>query len=189
MGPNLAAVFLDRDGVLNEERPGYVLRPGQVRLLPGAAQGVRLLNAAGLLVVVVTNQSPIARGLLTEAGLQTIHCRLRELLAAEDATLDAIYYCPDIAGPLRKPEPGMLLQAADDLGLDLARCYLVGDQETDILAARRAGCRAAVALETAGHNCWNWMAGPDSSSDLRFPDWIAQNLLEAARQIVAHLNS
>jgi D-glycero-D-manno-heptose 1,7-bisphosphate phosphatase len=182
------AVFLDRDGVLTEDVPGYVLRPEQVRLLPGAAEGVRLLHDAGRRVVVVTNQSPVARGLLTEAELQALHERLRELLAAAGGGgLDAIYYCPyhpegtvpayTRDSELRKPAPGMLLQAARDLDLDLAQCYLVGDQETDIRAAHRAGCRAALALAGSRYGrCEDW---PEP------PDHVAEDLPAAVRWILA----
>ncbi len=151
------AVFLDRDGVLIEDSPNYITRVDQVRLLPGAAEATRELNDVGFKVVVVTNQSAVARGLVTEEGVENIHAYLRRLLAQESgARIDKIYYCPfhpdgtvpQYAKPSdrRKPRPGMLLDAARDLGIDLRRSYLVGDRESDMIAAKEAGCRAIAVL-------------------------------------------
>lgn len=149
------AVFLDRDKTLIAD-PGFIRRPDQVQLLPGAADAIRRFRAAGYKVIMVTNQSGIARGLLTEADLQAVHDRLQTLLRAERAELDAIYYCPYLDGPdakvaiyrraspLRKPQPGMLLEAAADHRLDLARSWMIGDAERDVEAGRRAGCRGVL---------------------------------------------
>ncbi len=147
------AVFLDRDGTIIED-VGYVSRPDQVRLLPGAAEAIRRLRRAGYLVVIVSNQSGVARGLLTEDDLETVHQRMIDLLAAEGATIDGTYYCPFIDGKdakvaayrrkslLRKPEAGMLLKAAEELDIDLARSWMIGDADRDMEAGRRAGCRS-----------------------------------------------
>ncbi|MBI3910097.1 MAG: HAD family hydrolase [Armatimonadetes bacterium] len=144
------AVFLDRDGVLTEDR-GYLSDAADLRLLEGAAEALHCLRAAGWALVVVTNQSAVARGMLTEEGLAAIHARLQERLSASGARVDAIYYCPHHPEaaredyrrdcPCRKPAPGMLLAAAADLNLDLSASWLVGDQERDIEAAQRAGVR------------------------------------------------
>jgi D-glycero-D-manno-heptose 1,7-bisphosphate phosphatase len=147
------AVFLDRDNTLIHD-PGYLRDPAQVRLLDGAAEAVRDLRAAGYAIVVVTNQSGVARGYLTEDDVAAIHQRLEELLLAHGAGLDRVYYCPYLEGAeavcpayrrdsdLRKPRPGMLLLAARELGLDLSRSWMVGDSERDVQAGRAAGCRA-----------------------------------------------
>jgi D-glycero-D-manno-heptose 1,7-bisphosphate phosphatase len=141
------AVFLDRDGTLNcPPAPGeYVLAPEGVALLEGAGEAVALLANAGYARVVVSNQRGVALGLLTEAELDEVDARLRDLLAEQDASLDASYYCmhglEDGCG-CRKPQPGLLLQAAEELGLDLARSWMVGDSEGDLEAGRRAGCAA-----------------------------------------------
>lgn len=147
-----AAVFLDRDNTLIAD-PGYISDPDQVRLLPGAAAALRRIRSAGFAAVVVTNQSGIARGRITEPQLAAVHARMRELLRAQGADVDAIYYCPYLDGPeavvagyrrdsdLRKPKPGMLLSAAREMGIDLGRSWMVGDSVRDIEAGRAAGCR------------------------------------------------
>lgn len=142
------AVFLDRDDTLIRDT-GYLSDPDAIELLPGAADGLRALNRAGLPVIVVTNQSGIARGLLTEQTLHVIHARLLKMLKGEGTRIDAVYYCPHhrdgavaeyrMACTCRKPAPGMLLQAARDFSLDLARCYLVGDKADDMEAIHRVG--------------------------------------------------
>jgi histidinol-phosphate phosphatase family protein len=136
-----AAVFLDRDGTIIED-PGFVTDPAAVRLLPGAAPAIARLNRAGLPVVVVTNQSGIARGLLDETAYAAITRRLDELLAEAGARLDACYHCPhhpDFTGACecRKPGPLLYRRAAADHELDLARSWWVGDRLRDVLPAER----------------------------------------------------
>jgi D-glycero-D-manno-heptose 1,7-bisphosphate phosphatase len=148
-----AAAFLDRDGTINLDS-GYVRAPEQVRLLDGAGTAIGRLNRAGVRVIVVSNQSGLARGMLDERTLGRIHERLRELLAGHHARLDAVYVCPHLqvaqgatvtryaaACDCRKPLAGMLHRAASDWGLDLSACWMVGDSPTDVAAGRRAGCR------------------------------------------------
>jgi D-glycero-D-manno-heptose 1,7-bisphosphate phosphatase len=143
-----AAAFLDRDGTINVKAPEgeYVETPAEVRLLPGAAAAVRRLNEAGIPVLVVTNQRGIALGRMTEADLAAVHRRLAELLAAEGARVDAWYHCPHDRGECdcRKPEPGMLLRAAREHGVDLERSVMIGDAESDVEAGRRAGARTVL---------------------------------------------
>ena len=148
------AIFLDRDGTLIEDRH-YLRDPDQVRLLPGVADAVRRLNAAAIPAVVVTNQSGIARGLLTEADYAATARRLDELLAAMGARLDGHYHCPhlpDVTGPCdcRKPGPLLYERAARDLDLDLAASWWVGDRERDLGAADRFGGRAILVVTGAG---------------------------------------
>ena len=144
------AAFLDRDGTVIEH-VHYLSDPALVRLLPGAAGALRRLRHAGFARVLVTNQSAIGRGMLTVDRLEEIHAELERQLAASGATLDGIYYCPDapagddrtvVESPDRKPGPGMLLRAADDLGLDLGASWMVGDLISDVLAGLNAGCRS-----------------------------------------------
>jgi D-glycero-D-manno-heptose 1,7-bisphosphate phosphatase len=145
------AVFLDRDGVLIEDT-GYLADPEGVTLLPGVGEALRAFRERGWRLVVVTNQSGVARGLFTLERLEEIHVRLVRLLAAEGVRLDALYFCPHHAdgsrAPFnvpcehRKPGPGMLRAAAARLGLSLPACWMVGDKESDVRAGYAAGCRA-----------------------------------------------
>ena len=137
------AVFFDRDGTLIEDEH-YLARPELVRLRPQAAAAVRRVNAAGLAAVVVTNQSGIARGLLTEDDYRAVAARLDALLAEGGARLDATYHCPhlpEITGPCECRKPGVALyeQAARELDLDLAASAYVGDRFRDVVPARRFG--------------------------------------------------
>lgn len=137
------AVFLDRDGTLIED-PGYLGDPAAVRLLPGAAASVSRLNEAGLLAIVVTNQSGIARGRLTEDDYQAVAARLDALLRTEGARLDAQYFCPhlpELSGPCECRKPGTLLfrQAADRFGIDLVESWWVGDRLRDAEPAATLG--------------------------------------------------
>jgi D-glycero-D-manno-heptose 1,7-bisphosphate phosphatase len=155
-----AAVFLDRDGTLNVFK-GYISEPDEIELLDGAAEAVRIVNEKGYLAVLATNQPVVARGACTLRTLDDIHCRLEALLGAQGAYLDAIYFCPHhpdkgFAGenPLyktdcacRKPKPGMLLRAAEELRIDLASSYMVGDAPTDVQTALNAGCRPVLLSE------------------------------------------
>ena len=146
-------VFLDRDGVLNYRIPGdtYVTRPEQLEVLPHAAEAVRTLRERGYTIVVITNQRGVARGFMSEQQVAQVHAKLRDVLGAEGAALDGIYYCPhdrDDGCPCRKPRPGMLLQAAEELGLDLTRSVLVGDNVTDLQAAEAAGIPLRIFMES-----------------------------------------
>ncbi|MEK7374927.1 MAG: HAD family hydrolase, partial [Thermodesulfobacteriota bacterium] len=142
-GKKQAAVFLDRDGTINEE-VGYLDRIEKLRLIPGAAEAIRLINESGMKAIVVTNQSGVARKFFDEASVDEVHARLRDMLRAEGAFLDGVYYCPHHPTEgrgdylrtcdCRKPAPGLLLRAAEELQLDLARSYMVGDTLKDIEA-------------------------------------------------------
>jgi D,D-heptose 1,7-bisphosphate phosphatase len=144
------AVFLDRDGTVIEH-VHYLSDPAAVRLLPGAAEALTRLRRAGFACVLVTNQSAIGRGMITDDRLHQIHVEMNRQLAAQGAALDGIYYCPDVPtdggrtvveNHNRKPGPGMLLQAAAELGLDLGTSWMVGDLISDVLAGLNAGCRS-----------------------------------------------
>lgn len=145
----IAAVFLDRDGVLIEDS-GYPHREDQLIMMPGAAEAVRRLNTMGYVVIVVTNQSGVGRGLFSEDQMHAFNALIVRRLAAKGARIQAVYACPfhnearDPAyfhpdHPDRKPNPGMILKAAADHGIDLKRAFMIGDQPSDIEAARRAG--------------------------------------------------
>jgi D-glycero-D-manno-heptose 1,7-bisphosphate phosphatase len=149
-----AAVFLDRDGTLIED-PGYLADPAQVRLLPGAAQAVARLDRAGYPCIVATNQSGIARGLLSEAQYLDTEARLDALLAEQGARLAAHYFCPhhpELTGPCECRKPGSLLyrRAAEQLGIDLARSWWIGDRVRDIQPALALGGAGILVLTGAG---------------------------------------
>jgi D-glycero-D-manno-heptose 1,7-bisphosphate phosphatase len=148
------AVFLDRDGTIIEDA-GYLHDPASVRLLPGAAPAIRALNQQGWIVVVVTNQSGIARGLVTLDEYRATERQLDELLALDGARLDAHYFCPhlpEMNGPCDCRKPGALLyrQAAERFGIDLPRSWWVGDRVRDILPAKILGGKGILVLTGAG---------------------------------------
>lgn len=166
------AVFLDRDGTVNEE-VGYLGHPDGLRLLPGVTAALAALQAAGWQLVIVSNQSGVGRGLFPLDAVAAVDARLRALLAAAGVRLTASYYCPHApweSCDCRKPAPGLLLRAAADLGIDLSRSYMVGDQPRDVAAGRAAGCRTILLGD-----------GTDPAADLVLPDlptaaaWIVQH--------------
>lgn len=143
------AVFLDRDGTINEERE-YLYKVEECRFLPGVKEAVKRLNSAGYLVIVVTNQSGIARGYYTESDLERLHHYMTEEFTDSGARVDGWYYCPhhpefpagEAACDCRKPLPGMLLAASGELGIDLSSSWMVGDKSADMEAGIAAGCRS-----------------------------------------------
>jgi D-glycero-D-manno-heptose 1,7-bisphosphate phosphatase len=152
--PSRPALFLDRDGVLNEDH-GYVYRWEDFRWIPGARDVVAAFNRAGWLVIVVTNQSGVGRGYYSEADVHTLHARMSEDLAQAGGHIDAFYYAPDHPDapldayrhpdpPLRKPNPGMILQALQDWPVDREASLLIGDKPSDLEAALRAGIRGVL---------------------------------------------
>jgi D-glycero-D-manno-heptose 1,7-bisphosphate phosphatase len=180
-----SAVFLDRDGTLIEEKC-YISRPDQVQLLPGAAQGLTMLRSAGFACVVVTNQSGIGRGMFTEADMRAVHDEMYRQLRQAGTELDGVYHCPIaprvsdqtvIDHPERKPGPGMLLRAAQELDLDLSSSWMVGDKTCDVLAGRNAGCRGGILLRS-GHDILASLA------HLGDNDVVLDDLLAAAHWIL-----
>lgn len=154
------AIFLDRDGTINEY-VGFLTKPEELELIPGAAQAIKRLRRTDYLIVVVTNQPVVARGEVTEEELREIHNKMETLLGMEGAYVNAIYHCPHhphkgydgevvelkIECDCRKPKAGMLLQAAKDFNIDLENSWMVGDRECDVLAGKTAGCRTALISE------------------------------------------
>ncbi|MBO7328545.1 MAG: HAD family hydrolase [Lentisphaeria bacterium] len=151
------AFFLDRDGVLNVEI-GYLHEAEKTILLPGVAEALQLIHQAGFMVIVVTNQSGVAKKMYPVENIHQVHARLQRLLLgfSPESAADAWYYCPHdpaVTGKCscRKPEPGMLLQAAADFDVDLSESYMIGDRIHDLFAGVNAGC-AGVCLVTTGYN-------------------------------------
>ncbi len=146
------ACFLDRDGVVNVE-VDYLYEPDKVAIVEGTAEALRRLKELGFLRIVVTNQGGVARGMYGEEDIQAVHRRIRELLAAEGAEIDAFYHCPHhekFTGecPCRKPAPGMLLAAAREHDIDMARSFMVGDRLSDLEAGRNGGCAVSYLVRT-----------------------------------------
>lgn len=142
--PSVRAIFLDRDGVLTRERSDYVKNQDELDLLPGIFKPLREIRNRGFRIILVTNQSVVGRGLASHETLRMIHQKLSDELEKNGCYLDAIYYCPHLPQDgcdCRKPQPGMILRAARELGIDLNRSWLIGDKEIDMEAARRAGCK------------------------------------------------
>lgn len=144
-----SAVFLDRDGVINRKAASesdYITRWEEMEILPGVERAIALLNRAGFLVIVATNQRGVAKGLLTIAQLECIHQRMCEHLADAGARIHEIYYCPHELDPpcnCRKPKAGMLFEAARVHDIDLTSSWMIGDSEKDVEAGKRAGCKTA----------------------------------------------
>jgi D-glycero-D-manno-heptose 1,7-bisphosphate phosphatase len=172
-------VFLDRDGTINQE-VAYLSDPEAIALIPGASRAIRLINHLGLWAVVVSNQSGVARGYFPASVVEEMNERLRSLLGLAGASLDGVYYCPhhpDAGCPCRKPEPGMLQRAAEDLGIALPASYMVGDKADDIKAIHRVGGKGILVLTGYGkEQLGAWTEGP--------PDFVAQDLLEATYWIL-----
>ena len=171
-----AAVFLDKDGTLVENVP-YSADPGEMRLTPGAGEACRALNRHGFALVVVSNQSGVARGLFDEDALITVESRLRTLLGRHGATLEDFIYCPHHpegsvtayrqACRCRKPRPGMLFDAAERHRLDLSRSWMVGDILDDVEAGTRAGCRS-ILIDNGNET--EWITAGERRPDFRVPD-------------------
>ena len=171
------AAFLDRDGVINRKAASegeYVTHWERMQILPGVAEAIALLNRAGYLVIVVSNQRSVAKGLVTAADLDVLHRRMCDELARAGARIDAVYYCPHELQPpcgCRKPQPGMLLQASRTHNLKLSASWMIGDSDTDIDAGKNAGCRTVRVLRT------------DETVNGK-ANLIAQSLLDATQQIL-----
>ncbi len=155
------AIFLDRDGTINEE-VNLLNKPEQLKLIEGAAEAIRLINKSDYLAIIVTNQPVIARNLCSIEELEYIHASLETILGKERAYVNAIYYCPHhpdkgypeerpeykIDCECRKPKPGMLLQAAKDWNIDLSKSYMIGDSDRDLKVGQNAGCKESIAIKT-----------------------------------------
>lgn len=182
-------VFLDRDGTVTEEI-GYVNDPRRLRLIPGSAEAIALLNAKNIPVILATNQAGVARGYFKEEMIGRCHARLEEMLAALGARLDAIFYCPhhpSVGEPpyrqdceCRKPKPGMLLKAAERFGLDLSRSYVIGDKASDLEVAEAVGAHPVLVRTGYGEGEIELYEGRWKVE----PEGVFLNLFEAVNHIV-----
>lgn len=188
------AVFLDRDGTINEQM-GYINHTCRFKLLPGAADAIKRLNDAGIPVVVVSNQSGLARGYFPEELLTAVHEKMNTLLAENGAHVDAIYYCPHhpeakeerfrVTCDCRKPKPGLVLQASEEMGLDPEQSYLVGDRWSDIKTAANCGATSVLVRTGYGRGDEQYI-GPQQEIQ---PDLKADDLLEAVTLILGRMVS
>ena len=185
------AVFIDRDGTISEE-VGYVNHVSRYRVFPFAAEAIRTLNEAGWLAVLVTNQAGVARGYFEEELIGRVHGRLAAELERGGARLDAVYYCPhhpSVGEPpyrldcdCRKPRPGLIRRAAEELDVDLRRSWMVGDRYSDTELARNAGVRAAFVLTGYGRGEYEHQGHAWKHR----PDLVAEDLLEAVKEIIGY---
>jgi len=183
--PNVAAVFIDKDGTLIDDIP-YNVDVRLIRLAHGAALGLRRFQEAGYRLIVISNQSGVARGLFPESALDGVEKRLRELLDGAGVTLDGFYYCPHHPAAAleqyrcrckcRKPAPGLIRRAAKEHGIDLLRSWFIGDILNDVEAGRRAGCRTAL-VANGNETVWRF-------SPARVPDLFVADLTDAAEKIL-----
>lgn len=178
------AVFLDRDGTINVEKH-YLHKVEDFEFIPGASEAIKRLKEAGFVVVVVSNQAGVARGFFDEQAVELLHRHMQAELAKIGTSIDAFYFCPHhpeeglgrykVACDCRKGEPGMLLQAAEDLGIDLHRSFMVGDKVADIEAGRRAGCESVLVL--TGY-------GVDAAAEPELIDVVKCRDLDCAAQLI-----
>lgn len=178
------AVFLDRDGTINEEVE-YLSSLEELNIFPNSFEAIKLINESGMLAVVITNQSGVARGYFDENFVKTVHLRINEILQGKGGYIDRFYYCPHhpVEGRghylkscgCRKPEPGMLIRASEELGIDLSCSYMVGDAAKDIELAERVGAKGV--LVKTGY-------GKDAVSSGIKPAYIADNILDAVKWIM-----
>ena len=183
------AVFLDRDGTINEE-VGYLKSLDMLKVIPGAGAAIRRLNAAGFKVVIITNQSGVARGYFPESLVHEAHALLTATLRKDGATIDGIYYCPHhptagnskhtIQCDCRKPATGLMDRAARDLDIDLKQSFMVGDKWSDIELGHRAGARSILVRSGFAPDD----AGNERPSHVEDPDFTAHDLAEAADWII-----
>jgi D,D-heptose 1,7-bisphosphate phosphatase len=186
------AVFLDRDGTLIKNK-GYICKFKDVEFYPFSLDALKLIRLHNFQIVVITNQSSIARGICSEEQIINIHQKMGEYLETKGAVIDKFYYCPyhPNAGilkyrtnsNLRKPQPGMLFKAAEELSIDLKQSYFIGDSLSDIQAGQRAGCQTI--LVKTGHGIQSLIE--IQKQDVKV-DLISENLLLAIKEIVIKIN-
>jgi len=186
------AVFLDRDGTINEE-VGYLDDLAKIKIIPTAFEAIRLINAIGMKTVVITNQAGVARGLFSEEFVNTTHEFLSDILRRKNAFIDGFYYCPHHPTEgvghyrqvcaCRKPAAGMLLRAAGDLNIDLSRSFIVGDRYNDMEAGKKVGAKCILVKTGFGQSLLQ-DDGPDRPTDKNQPDFVAADILEAVQWIL-----
>ena len=178
-------VFLDRDGVINFDSPNYIKSRCEFKFIPGSIEAISELTLNGFTSFVITNQSALARGLISFEELEEIHNMMKKRVASEGGKLTEIFFCPHMPNDgcdCRKPQPGMIFQAQRKYDIDLADAVMVGDSAKDIVCAYNAGCDRAVQVKTGKEGEIERLL---DARQIR-PDHVAANLLEAAKWIMAH---
>ena len=176
-------IFLDRDGVINEDSPDYIKRWAEFHFIPGSLDAVARLTRSGFTVIVITNQSAINRRWVSVTELETMHRRLRQAVLDSGGRITDIFYCPHLPDEgcgCRKPKPGLIFAARDRYGIDLSRAVMVGDSVKDILAGQAAGCGRTVLVQTG-----NEMTATQALEETgQRPDHLAADLDRAAKWIL-----
>ena len=176
-------VFLDRDGTINRDSPAYIKSREEFEFLPGSLEAIRNLTENGFVNIVITNQSAVPRQLISSHELELVHNMMARAVALNAGEIKDVFYCPHIPEDecdCRKPEPGLIYQARKKYAIDLSTAVMVGDSAKDIECARRAGCGRAVLVRSGQDD--------DVEDELQtrqiFPDYVAEDLLEAAKWII-----
>jgi len=180
------AVFLDRDGVITKDPPHYAHKKEQLSLIPKSAEAIRLLNENGYKVIIVSNQSGIARGYYPEEDTKRFNKELEEELGKNNAHIDAIYYCPHhptaklkkyrLKCDCRKPKPGMILRASEEHDVDLTNSFMIGDRKGDVVAGKKAGCKTIHVLTGVGKR---ELSNKEFDADFR-----SENLYDAVSNVI-----
>lgn len=172
-------VFLDRDGTISQDSPDHIKSWEELHIFPNTKAGIKLLNDNGFNIIIITNQSVIARGMVTKKELEYIHSKLVEELEAYGCKIHKIYYCPhhpDDGCNCRKPKPGLLLKAAEENDIDTSKSYMVGDRMMDVEAGRKVNCKTILISSELGKK--------ELKNSILKPDYIAKDLLDTGQWIV-----
>jgi D-glycero-D-manno-heptose 1,7-bisphosphate phosphatase len=179
-----SVVFLDRDGTINIDSPDYIKNRSEFKLIPGSIEAIRRLTIGGFTSIVITNQSALARKLISPGELDHIHAIMKAAITSGGGKITDIFFCPHLPNEgcdCRKPAPGLLLQAQRKYSIDLSMSFMVGDSAKDIECARNAGCGKAVLVKTGKDN-----AAEDMLKAMPIDaDYTAEDLLDAANWILA----
>nr|HID57653.1 D-glycero-beta-D-manno-heptose 1,7-bisphosphate 7-phosphatase [Desulfobacterales bacterium] len=179
----MKVIFLDRDGVINRDRPDHVKAWSEFEFLPGSLEAIRLLSNNGYSIILITNQSAVNRRLITEKGLAIIHERMIRRIEETGGRIEAIYFCPhtpDQGCECRKPKPGLIYKAQADYKLDLSKTCMIGDSLKDIECGWKAGCGKTVLVRTGKGK----KTEPLLQKDGPKPDFIADDLLAAGKWLL-----
>jgi len=176
-------VFLDRDGVINEDSSEYVKSWDEFHFIPGSLEALQLLNKKGYCVIVITNQSAVGRGMITMKTLMNIHILMRKEIQKAGGKILDVFFCPhrpDENCPCRKPEPGLIFQAREEYGINIPKAVMVGDNAKDIMVGKRAGVgRTVLVMTGCGAKAQNELMNKGTP-----PDYVAEDLLDAVKWII-----